>query len=42
MAAFATWIWESNLGRDCFAFLDTCEYNLYLDVIISPFAWMPA
>lgn len=35
-------LWESNLGRDCVAFLDTCEHNLYLDIIISLFAWMPA
>lgn len=35
-------LWESNLGGDCVAFLDTCEHNLYLDIISSPFAWMPA
>lgn len=35
-------LWERNLGRDSVAFLDTCVYNLYLDIIISPFAWMAA
>lgn len=42
MAVFANWLWERRLGRDRAAFLDTCEYNSYLDVILSPFAWMPA
>lgn len=33
-------LWEGNLGKDWVAFLDTGGYNLYLYIIISPFAWM--